>query len=72
MKSDQIRTDKVATLLTAIREESHADFLSASGHRSHLDAAEAATRKRQTIERNCTTAEARAAWTEADTRGYLR
>ncbi|MDX8146417.1 hypothetical protein SK854_30185 [Lentzea sp. BCCO 10_0061] len=71
MKSEQIRTDKVTTLVRALREENHADFLSASGHRSHVDGAEAATRKRQTIEANCTRAEKAAAWAEAESRGYL-
>ncbi|MDX8055759.1 hypothetical protein SK571_40825 [Lentzea sp. BCCO 10_0798] len=71
MKSEQIRTDKVNTLITAIREESHADFLSTSGHQRHMEAAEATTRKRRTIESNCTKAEVRAAWDEAESRGYL-
>ncbi|MFJ8963671.1 hypothetical protein ACIRG5_30205 [Lentzea sp. NPDC102401] len=71
MKSERLRADKVTSLVRALKEETHADFLSASGHRSHVDGAEAATRKRQTIEANCTQAEARAAWAEAENRGYL-
>lgn len=72
MKSEQIRQDKVTTLIRALRDEFQADFHSASGHRSHLEGAEAASSKRQTIERNCTKAEAQAAWAEAESRGYLR
>lgn len=71
MKSEQIRQDKVTTLVRAIKEETHADFLSASGHRDHLDAAEAAARKRHTIQGNCTPAEAQAAFAHARKLGYL-
>lgn len=71
MASQAIRQDKVTTLVRAIQEESHADFLSSSGHRRHMEAAEATTRKRKTIESNCTKAEAAAAWAEAERRGYL-
>ncbi|RAS58883.1 hypothetical protein C8D87_11753 [Lentzea atacamensis] len=71
MQSQSIRQDKVINLIRAIREEHHADFLSGSGHRDHLEAAEAAARKRHTIERNCTTGEIQAAHTEALKLGYL-
>lgn len=70
MKSEQIRQDKVSTLVRAYKEESHADFLSASGTRTHQDGAEAAYRKRRTIEQNCTPAEITAARAQARTLGY--
>lgn len=72
MPSQSVRQDKVTNLLRALKEEGHADFLSASGQRSHQEAAEAATRKRRTIEGNCTPAEVKAAYAEAESLGYLR
>ena len=71
MRSQSIRRDKVTNLVRAIKEEHHADFLSASGHRDHLDAAEAAMRKRRTIQSNCTQAEIQTAHREARALGYL-
>lgn len=66
-----IRQEKVTTLVRAIKADAHADFLSASGHRDHVQAAEAAFRKRRVIEGNCTTAEIQAAYAHARELGYL-
>lgn len=72
MSSPSLRpSGKVSVLVTAFKEEHHANFLSSSGHPSHVEAAEAAYRKRRTIEGNCTSNEIRTAYALAERRGYL-
>jgi hypothetical protein len=71
MPSESIRQDKVINLIRAIREEHHADWVSASGHPDHVEAAEAACRKRLTIQSNCSDDEVRAALAEACKLGFL-